>query len=95
MRSPPSSRAGAEGDGFALLLDEPGSAARATLTRLLGLLAERTWVSAGVASFPQDGEDADAMHSTADAELYVRKHEGRAAATDTRAAQATAEPLPG
>ena len=67
------------GDEFALVLDEHPDVARATVDRLLELLAERTRVSAGIASFPVDGSEAEELHRAADLELYAHKQESRSA----------------
>jgi putative nucleotidyltransferase with HDIG domain len=60
------------GDEFALIL--PGSDASAAVERVGALLAERAPASAGVAVYPVDGVDHDALHQVADAELYAHKH---------------------
>jgi diguanylate cyclase (GGDEF)-like protein len=67
------------GDEFAILV--PG-ADRATggevAGRVCAVLAERAPASIGMAAFPLDGADRDALHRCADADLYAAKH-GRAA----------------
>jgi diguanylate cyclase (GGDEF)-like protein len=62
------------GDEFALLL--PGVAAaeaRAIAARTVAALAERVGSAAGVACYPADGTDDDALHRHADADLYAAK----------------------
>jgi diguanylate cyclase (GGDEF)-like protein len=66
------------GDEFAILV--PGAEVaegREVATRVRHALAERVSASAGVASFPAEGTDSDALHRRADADLYDAKH-GRA-----------------
>jgi diguanylate cyclase (GGDEF)-like protein len=62
------------GDEFALLL--PGvscTEAREVADRTIAALAERIGCAAGVACFPTDGADGDALHRHADADLYAAK----------------------
>ena len=59
------------GDEFALVL--PGNDAAVAVERVTALLAERAPASAGVAVYPVDGADADALHHIADAQLYEHK----------------------
>jgi diguanylate cyclase (GGDEF)-like protein/putative nucleotidyltransferase with HDIG domain len=70
------------GDEFALVL--PGSDAAVAVERVTRLLAERTPASAGVAVYPVDGVDADALHQVADAQLYEHKHGRNPRGADTR-----------
>jgi diguanylate cyclase (GGDEF)-like protein/putative nucleotidyltransferase with HDIG domain len=66
------------GDEFAVLVPGAGAAeAREVAERLGNALGERVSVSVGVASFPYDGIDRDALHRHADKDLYAAKH-GRA-----------------
>jgi diguanylate cyclase (GGDEF)-like protein len=62
------------GDEFAVLLPQAGpSELRATAERLhqhLGLVIP---ASLGLASLPDDGETAEALHQSADADLYRSK----------------------
>jgi diguanylate cyclase (GGDEF)-like protein/putative nucleotidyltransferase with HDIG domain len=63
------------GDEFAVLVPGAGPAEIAALgARLSAVLAEGAPASIGVASFPADGEDADALHQVADLDLYAVKH---------------------
>src|SRR4051812_12552372 len=63
------------GDEFAVLLPGSGAAeAREVAERLRHALGERVSVSVGVASFPYDGTDLDALHRHADKNLYAAKH---------------------
>ncbi len=63
------------GDEFAILLPEIGrEAALAALERLREALSERTPASGGVASFPEDGMDREALLHRADLALYSAKH---------------------
>jgi diguanylate cyclase (GGDEF)-like protein len=69
------------GDEFALAVPGAGPAEAAEVAaRVSAALAERVSVSAGVASFPTDGIDRDALHGRADAHLYAVKH-GRTSST--------------
>ena len=61
------------GDEFALILDEAPATAALTVERLRAALGEHSGVSAGVATFPLDGDDLEALHHAADAALYSRK----------------------
>jgi diguanylate cyclase (GGDEF)-like protein/putative nucleotidyltransferase with HDIG domain len=66
------------GDEFAVLV--PGAAppdASEVAVRLRDALGERVLASTGVASFPIDGSDREALHRRADHDLYAAKH-GRA-----------------
>ncbi|MEA2449908.1 MAG: hypothetical protein QOG63_1840 [Thermoleophilaceae bacterium] len=66
------------GDEFAVLLPGAGAReAREVGDRLRDAFGERVSVSVGVASFPYDGDDRDALHRHADKDLYAAKH-GRA-----------------
>jgi HD-GYP domain-containing protein (c-di-GMP phosphodiesterase class II) len=66
------------GDEFAILVPGAGSAeAREVAARVQLALSERVSASIGVASFPADGADTDALHRVADTDLYEAKH-GRA-----------------
>jgi diguanylate cyclase (GGDEF)-like protein len=67
------------GDEFAVVV--PGAdpvTVREVAERLRDALAERVSVSTGVATFPVDGLEREALHRHADADLYTSKH-GRAA----------------
>ena len=70
------------GDEFALVLT--GQAPATALDRVLAALAERAPASAGVAVFPADGLDQEALHRVADANLYERKHGGAVAVDPQR-----------
>ena len=62
------------GDEFAILL--PGAderAARVCADRLLGVLAERAPCSLGLACFPGDGRELEALIRAADGRLYARR----------------------
>ena len=61
------------GDEFAFVVHEEPGAARVTVDRLLEALAARTGVSAGIASYPVDGLEAEELHHVADLELYEAK----------------------
>jgi diguanylate cyclase (GGDEF)-like protein len=62
------------GDEFALVLPGVSAAeARAIADRTVAALAERVGSAAGVACFPVDGHDGDAVHRHADADLYAAK----------------------
>jgi diguanylate cyclase (GGDEF)-like protein len=66
------------GDEFAVLVPGAGvPESREVARRLRDALGERVSVSSGVASFPADGDDRDALHRRADQDLYAAKH-GRA-----------------
>jgi diguanylate cyclase (GGDEF)-like protein len=66
------------GDEFAVIVPGAGTAeAREVAARVRNALAERVSASIGVATFPADGTDSDALHRHADADLYAAKH-GRA-----------------
>jgi HD-GYP domain-containing protein (c-di-GMP phosphodiesterase class II) len=63
------------GDEFAIAVPGAGPAEAAEVAaRVHAALAERVSVSAGMASFPADGSDPDALHRRADADLYAVKH---------------------
>jgi diguanylate cyclase (GGDEF)-like protein len=67
------------GDEFAILVPGAGPAeVREVADRLREALSERVSVSSGVAAFPGDGSDRDALHRHADIDLYAAKN-GRAA----------------
>ena len=70
------------GDEFALVLG--GSDPHVAVERVQAHLAERAPASAGVAVFPADGLDADALHQVADAQLYDNKHGRRETGPDDR-----------
>jgi diguanylate cyclase (GGDEF)-like protein len=62
------------GDEFAVLVpgaDRDGT--RAVARRVAAVLAARAPASMGLAVFPDDGDDAEALHRVADGELYVAK----------------------
>jgi diguanylate cyclase (GGDEF)-like protein len=62
------------GDEFALLLPGVSCAeAREVADRTIAALAERIGCAAGVACFPADGADGEALHRHADADLYAAK----------------------
>ena len=72
------------GDEFAILI--PGAApsdAREVAQRVREALDERVSLSTGVAAFPADGTDRDALFRKADEQLYAAKH-GRAPAPSSR-----------
>src|SRR4051794_25111585 len=63
------------GDEFAVLVPGAGPAEIAALGgRMSAALAEGAPASIGVASFPADGDGADALHQVADLDLYAVKH---------------------
>jgi diguanylate cyclase (GGDEF)-like protein/putative nucleotidyltransferase with HDIG domain len=63
------------GDEFAVLVPGAGPAEVAALgARMSAALAEGAPASLGVASYPTDGETADALHQVADLDLYAVKH---------------------
>jgi diguanylate cyclase (GGDEF)-like protein/putative nucleotidyltransferase with HDIG domain len=63
------------GDEFAVLVPGAGPAEIAALgARLSAALAEGAPASLGVASYPTDGDGADALHQLADLDLYAVKH---------------------
>jgi diguanylate cyclase (GGDEF)-like protein len=63
------------GDEFAVLAPGAGPAETAALAaRLHAALAGGAPASVGVASYPSDGLDADALHQVADLDLYAVKH---------------------
>jgi diguanylate cyclase (GGDEF)-like protein len=63
------------GDEFAVLVPGAGAAETAALAaRLDAAMAEGAPASAGVATYPADGLDADALHQVADLDLYAVKH---------------------
>ena len=63
------------GDEFAVLVPGAGPAEVATLgARLHAALGEGAPASIGVASYPSDGETADALHQLADLDLYAVKN---------------------
>jgi hypothetical protein len=63
------------GDEFAVLLPGAAGAETAVLAgRLRAALAETAPASLGAASFPADGDSADALHQLADLDLYAVKH---------------------
>jgi diguanylate cyclase (GGDEF)-like protein len=67
------------GDEFALLLPGAGpEACEATAGRVQGALAVRAPASFGLAGFPANGEDREAIQRRADADLYERKNATRA-----------------
>ncbi|GAC1438235.1 MAG: hypothetical protein NVSMB51_13790 [Solirubrobacteraceae bacterium] len=66
------------GDEFGLLLSAADSETVRITERLIAALAEHTGASAGVATFPADGDDEDTLHQTADADLYAAKLGGTA-----------------
>jgi HD-GYP domain-containing protein (c-di-GMP phosphodiesterase class II) len=71
------------GDEFAVVVPGAGPAeAREVGERMRAALAERVEVSAGVASFPADGADRDALHRHADLDLYAAKQGRTAIARD-------------
>ena len=70
------------GDEFAVVLG--GSDPQIALERVRLRLAERTPASLGLATFPADGLDADALHQIADAQLYADKHDRLASVPDQR-----------
>ncbi len=86
------------GDEFAVLLSEvDADGARERATQLAEALAERAPTSLGVALFPEDGNDLDALTRRADARLYAtrkgryereRESSGTAAIYDPEAAAA-------
>ena len=68
------------GDEFALLLPGvPAAEARLIADRTVAALAERVGSAAGVACYPADGADEDALHRYADADLYAAKARASAA----------------
>ena len=70
------------GDEFALVL--AGTDPDVAVERVRARLAERTPASIGVARFPGDGFDADALHQVADADLYAHKHGRRIGTAESR-----------
>jgi len=65
------------GDEFALLLPGVGAVeARAIADRTVAALAERIGCATGVACYPADGTDGDALHRHSDADLYAAKARG-------------------
>ena len=70
------------GDEFALVLS--GADPLVAVERVQARLAERTPASVGVAVFPVDGVDADALHHVADADLYDNKHGRRGRRREVR-----------
>ena len=63
------------GDEFAVLIPGAGPSEVAALgARMTAALAEGAPASIGVASFPTDGDGADALHQVADLDLYAVKH---------------------
>lgn len=69
------------GDEFAIAIPGAGPLEAAEVAaRVRAALADRVSVSAGVASFPVDAIDRDALHRQADAHLYAVKH-GRSSST--------------
>jgi diguanylate cyclase (GGDEF)-like protein len=63
------------GDEFAVLVPGSGPAETTALAaRLHAVLAEGAPASAGAASYPADGLDADVLHQVADLDLYAVKH---------------------
>jgi diguanylate cyclase (GGDEF)-like protein/putative nucleotidyltransferase with HDIG domain len=63
------------GDEFAVLVPGAGQTEIAALgARLTAALAEGAPASVGVASYPCDGDGADALHQVADLDLYAVKH---------------------
>jgi diguanylate cyclase (GGDEF)-like protein len=79
------------GDEFALLLPGAGpEACEATAGRVQGALAERAPASFGLASYPANGQDREAIQRGADADLYARKNATRALhATASQVVRAT------
>jgi diguanylate cyclase (GGDEF)-like protein len=74
------------GDECAVLVpgaDRDGT--RAVAHRMATVLAARAPASMGLAVFPDDGDDAEALHRVADSELYVAKR--RRGAPETRAGE--------
>lgn len=65
------------GDEFAVLLDESAERARDRAEEVVSILQHRTGSSIGVAAYPIDGQDVEALHHAADAALYERKQGGR------------------
>ncbi|HMK81839.1 MAG TPA: diguanylate cyclase, partial [Xanthobacteraceae bacterium] len=74
------------GDEFTLILAEAGADAGALAGRLQAALADevslgdhhvRSGITIGIAVYPSDGADADALLANADAALYRGKSEGR------------------
>jgi diguanylate cyclase (GGDEF)-like protein len=79
------------GDEFALVLPGAGAAeAREVADRVHVALTERVEVSAGVASFPADGPDRDALLRHADIDLYAAKQGRTAISRDLTFASALA-----
>src|SRR3954447_3421461 len=63
------------GDEFAFLVPGAASAETAALAgRMHAAMAEGAPASMGVASYPSDGLDPDALHQVADLDLYAVKH---------------------
>ena len=63
------------GDEFAILVPGADRAnGQEVAARIRDALADRVAASTGVASFPLDGVDRDALHRCADADLYATKH---------------------
>jgi diguanylate cyclase (GGDEF)-like protein len=59
------------GDEFAVVAPGAGrSAARELAARIRTALEHRIGVSIGIASYPSDGQTAEALHRTADERLY-------------------------
>lgn len=66
------------GDEFALVLpDTVKQDAQAVADRLQEALAARAPASIGVASFPEDGSDDEALHRAADTDMYAHKRSDR------------------
>jgi diguanylate cyclase (GGDEF)-like protein len=71
------------GDEFAILVPGAGpKEAREVAGRVRDVLAERVSVSTGIAAFPVDGKDREALHRHADGDLYAAKH-GRPAGAES------------
>jgi diguanylate cyclase (GGDEF)-like protein len=62
------------GDEFALLIGHSDPDPSTVIDRMLARLAERTEACAGVATFPANGIDQEALFQHADEALYQRKH---------------------